>query len=596
MIINNLRFGISNLYYSRDGRFILTDREFGDTYTTIIVCDRLEVLKVSTNIDTNASIITLGHTSNDGVKEFQTKLENINSKEIVSVLLRNSVIIDDTYAKDITTFLLEQVRCIHPTRIERYHSFLGFHHEEYGKRAFYAGRSYNSSIESTYYFDKNGEFSAMGNREVYLKMIEEEVLPYDNLKLALVLGFLPPLVPLLYFRTACPNILINISGFSSKGKSSTLSLIASLWGSGDTKNDGLVKTFFATLNGLTAALKGVRGFPVIIDDYETNEIDSRSFSNLMYQFCLGTSKTRLDGDSNAKEVHEHKTSIYLSGEESIFKRVKKKGGLEARIIEFNEFEWTVSQANAERIVTTSLTHHGFLGPEFVQYLNKYSNEALYKKYDYALSKVKEKLPIHGGKEARISSKIAYIYLTSLLVNEAFGFNIDSDLILDKLVKNEINVRKSNNITEQLLDDIRLFVLHNSANFVYENPTSNYVPSKAFGKIYAPKDGKKAIYIEKSLVDDLLESKGYRNRENLLRQLITTGFLDAEQDRLTRRISISGLRIPAYKFLFPGTENFSEEEDEEYSLVNPIINIETPVIDKNYSDDFYIEEIFKDDEN
>ena len=79
------------------------------------------------------------------------------------------------------------------------------------------------------YADRNFKFIS-GSKEDYDSFLRSHILPYESMRFALVLGLSSIAASYLKDFADVGTILINLSGASSTGKTTTAQFIASLWG------------------------------------------------------------------------------------------------------------------------------------------------------------------------------------------------------------------------------------------------------------------------------------------------------------------------------------------------------------------------------
>ena len=87
------------------------------------------------------------------------------------------------------------------------------------------------------------------------------------------------IISLLKGIIGCPEVFIEFSGKSSKGKSSMLMLAASSWGNPDMSENSIVKSANATMLALETRLSNHNGVSVFID--ETTTIPAESVNNFI---------------------------------------------------------------------------------------------------------------------------------------------------------------------------------------------------------------------------------------------------------------------------------------------------------------------------
>jgi len=179
---------------------------------------------------------------------------------------------------------------------------------------------------------------------------------------------------------------VDMAGKSSSGKSTSLTLIASVWGKGEISNSSTIKTFNNTKNALMGELSGMQGMPVMFDDHESEQTDKelskKQFTSLIYSISQGGDKGRCDSDGNVKHLaKDFSTIVVTTGEVCILDKAGTNLGLQPRVLRFEDVPWTSSKENAEKISSCAKKNYGFLGPEFIMALNNYSDEDLERMYD-----------------------------------------------------------------------------------------------------------------------------------------------------------------------------------------------------------------------
>ena len=557
---------------------------------TVNVCRVIELTEMIRNVDNNSTTLKLRFFNGINYTEFEMPYEKCTNRELISVLMRNSLVVEDMYAPELCAYVNELVRNFPAKKIKYLHSALGYQHTDtFGSMAYFADKSYNSTINSTLVNNSNGLFGPKGKIKVYDAMIQKEVLPNPNLQLAFVLGFVAPLVPLLSPKTSVDVIISNFSGLSSTGKTTSLSLMASVWGSGAITNQGIIKTFFATNNSLLSNLTKNMGFPVIFDDYETGNESAYGLTSLLYQIAQGESKSRCDVDGGLKPTYSWKTFVALSGESSIFDRTIRKQGLHGRVLEFNDFAWTSSKANSENITSVARTNYGFYGPIFVEKLATLSIETIESKYDDAYKVITSRISSSNGIEYRMASKMAYIYLAAQLVKELLGFNINLEAILDLLINNERESRIVRDVYSEALDCIKELITRNLSAIQCYGQTSKDFRGKLIGKKEINRHtGFTEISLLTTVVDEELQKKGFNDRLKILKHLAEDGYLERDKDRLFKKVMIGFLQQKCYKFVF---KDFTLPEQTRQILFT---GEEPPVCETHYDDEEAVDGIFSED--
>ena len=146
-----------------------------------------------------------------------------------------------------------------------------------------------------------------------------------------------------------------------------------------------------------------------------DELGSSTITNLerlMYNFCLGRSKLRLNGDASLQEVKEFSSVIFTTSEIS-FVSEKSMDGIKTRVFQIED-TLTKNAQNSDNIKNVVMQNYGVAGNEYLQMLvNKGQEiiEADYQKYKDMLIKnskeLDEKLQVKGSNILTDSTLAAY---------------------------------------------------------------------------------------------------------------------------------------------------------------------------------------------
>ena len=354
--------------------------------TSVIICGELSVVGVESNINTNTSTYTFRYNQTSRIYDFKGTSENIEARTFEKFLLSNGIAISAYYLQAVREYLINEIHIIEFANKTTYvHEGLGWN-KGFGERAFFCKTAINASIQSNLTGPMEHEYGSSGSREDYMKVLQSEVIGNRNLEFALTLGFAGPVISLLADYTSLPVVMIDMAGKSSSGKSTSLTLIASVWGKGEISNSSTIKTFNNTKNALMGELSGMQGMPVMFDDHESEqndkELSKKQFTSLIYSISQGGDKGRCDTNGNVKHLaKDFSTIVVTTGEVCILDKAGTNLGLQPRVLRFEDVPWTSSKENAEKISSCAKKNYGFLGPEFIMALNNYSDEALEKMYD-----------------------------------------------------------------------------------------------------------------------------------------------------------------------------------------------------------------------
>ena len=550
----------SGIYLDKQNHKIIYVLESGVTYD---MCDEIGVLNVYKNLNTQEVIVELYHHTLCTYTTFELTFVDLNKTRFANCLAIKGVLFDQGFTAHLIKYVKEQVdEVFKQHNVKYFHEKLGWTKNGDHTSGFLASKSINAVYSSVMFRNDDKIIGPKGDRAVYDNMIQNEVIPNKSLHLPLVLGFTAPLVPVIYDKSACPVLLTNFAGKSSQGKSTSLALIASVWGSGTASNTRLaiMRTFAATQNGLEAAILSNNGFPVIFDDYETAS-KSIDFSQLIYTLAQGESKARCGRNFSLHDTYGWRTFVGLSGESSIFDRTSSNLGLRGRIVEFKNHQWTLSKKNSINITGVVAKNYGFYGEEFVDKLSRVTLDKLYEIYDESENVINEKIPPMDNIGERIQNRMAIIRMTAVLVKKLMNLDIDVDYITDTLVENEKKRQSEPDIYQQAIEKVAEFINVNYASFVnYDKLTKlRVVPNKQiYGRIYKGNQGE-IVAIIPEMFNKIMSR--FNDREAIYEKWRDEGLLLVDENRrFTKNCRILDDANPTRCFCFSYdqiTEHYKE---------------------------------------
>ena len=535
--------------------------------------DYLEVINVIKNLDTQRIRVTLRHKSNCADREVTVELGSLKKTIIFTTLTSKGIVIYEYCSKAVSEYLIEQVdEFVKQRKVMYQHEQLGWSKTLIKSNGFFASHSIGAPYSSIIRGNDDEKLGPHGDQAIYDAMIQAEIIPNKSLHLPFVLAFTAPIVPLMYGKSACPVLMTNFAGKSSQGKTTSLALMASVWGRGIVDNDRLsvIKTFASTQNGFEAAVNSNNGVPVLFDDYEAAS-QGLSFGSLIYTLAQGESKIRCDKFGHPKATYQWRTTISLTGESSIFDRAGHNLGLRPRIVEFKNKAWTVSKANSINITSVVGEHYGFYGEQFAAGLIPMTQEELDQYYDDSSKVIESLLPSSDNISDRIQTRLVLIRMTAELVRKILDLDIDVDYITEFIVENEKARQSSIDVYEEAKEKLVEYITSNLYRFVRTDkqfeettlPNANIV-----GRIYNGRQGYVVL-----LMDDPFKSilSHFNDREAILEHWRDEGFLITRKDRLgfQRKGQICS-QAPSgyyYTFLFKDAGNLKDylENTDEISL-------------------------------
>jgi len=289
-----------------------------------------------------------------------------------------------------------------------------------------------TEVSSTY----SGSFDIQpkGTFEAWQAIVKEHILTRPALEFALVLGFNATLNAYFAQDTNMDTLVVHIYGDSSTGKTTSTRIATSAFGRPTTTDNGLILTWNSTANALINKLNGVHGVLLGIDEASMNGM--KDFSKMIYQLAGGVEKSRLTAEIEQRKQGTWSGGLLSNAEHSLQLKSNQNSGLEVRLLEIGNEQWTESAAHADAIKEGLEQNYGHAGPEFASYLLKQDRTKLLELLKEQEQEVQKAMIIKDQLTGRLARKFAVILLTAKLMNETLSFQLDVDAIRDFIVQHE----------------------------------------------------------------------------------------------------------------------------------------------------------------
>ncbi len=381
------------------------------------------------------------------------------------------------------------------------------------------------------------------------------------------LSLLPPLMQIL----SADNLVFEWSGRSSVGKSTALSLAASVWGQPRLNLDpSIVSSWRVTDVYVERLLATIGDLPIFLDDTRT-AITSRKNGidpvQVVYDVVAGTTKGRgtIDG---TEQKRAWRTVLLSTGEDPITGN-STKGGVFARSWAINAWPFGEvspnSAARVLRIETVIGSNYGHLGPIFVQKLMRQRKvwpkwKAIYQdlRDNYGTKGVAGDM---GGITGRLGKNLAAIELCANICRSVLP-----EIFADVEFKNTIaelwrwaQVEGAGIDTyQEAALSLRNHVASNQSKFYFRGREEPKDKSGWWGVWPLPSPGNMApsVFIKPDIVFGRLKADGHSNPMAVLSEWEKMGIVKPSTDRAgkkaypRKRIKIGNSTISAIELVLP----------------------------------------------
>lgn len=470
----------------------------------------------------------------------------------------------------------------------------------------------NEQLSKEYIYNGSLCLNHKGTLDEWCNMIQNEVCGNIPMTYLLMASFSSPLLSMLNYTHNFGSVLFCLCNSSSKGKSTTAMLCASIYSS-PVLNKGVAISFNGTENALQEFLSQINGLSVVFDELGASTISN--LERVLYSFCLGRSKLRLNGDASLQDVKEFSSVIFTTSEISFISE-KSMDGIKTRVFQIDD-TLTKNAQNSDNIKNIVMQNYGVAGNEYLQMLvNKGQEiiEADYQKYKDMLIKnskeLDEKLQVKGSNiltdstlaayeqkkrlTDRILSKLAIVVQAAEYAKELFNFNIEISDMIDYSLNLTNAIESAQTPEDELLTIVHEDFVKNIRKYKMNYPFA----LKIFGKRKAEaidynsinigyvglirlsaSDNYYEICVAKNYFEQLMKNNQISDFRKRLKNLRASGILVAEKDRLVARekiIEIIDLKVYIFRFLF---------DDKMMSLHNAYEEMYFDKIENSYNKDF-----------
>lgn len=355
--------------------------------------------------------------------------------------------------------------------------------------------------------------SICGNLEGWQKNVVERAAGEDMLLFALSLSFAPPLLK----PAQMDSFGFNLSGGTTKGKTTAVQTSASPWGNGADPAAAPESSFIKRWNQTANALEGLAGEHMdgLLGLDELGTCPVRDFEYVIYTLFGGLGKGAMDANRQLKKRRSWRTIILSTGEITVQEKLeqsgkKTKGGT---LVRFPDLPFQLS----DKITATEIDalksacgrYYGLAGKKYLEYLvNEYSDFSAFskdirKKLDIATNVLKEstaqKLAVE---QVRCAKRFALVLVAGGLAKAAGILQCESQRIQDAVCatfKAYLKASPGINDGERGILAVRDFILrHQSGRFIRINAnntpdTSGHINNLA-GYIVTSTQGIDGLYL------------------------------------------------------------------------------------------------------
>lgn len=209
-------------------------------------------------------------------------------------------------------------------------------------------------------------FHCKGSLETWFSSLATTFLFFPSVRLGVYAGFCAPLLDIL----GCPSFIVDYGYRSSMGKSTTLKIIASIWGNPDESDpNSVIRTWNSTYAFIGRILGHLNSLPLILDETKLAK-SAQDVADVIYLVANGRERGRATS-SGVEHSGAWKTVLFSSGEKPIVS-FTPDGGTRGRTLGIQEAPFGDKSVEAERLIPDIIEmiaeNYGHAGRAFVLWL------------------------------------------------------------------------------------------------------------------------------------------------------------------------------------------------------------------------------------
>lgn len=503
-----------------------------------------------------------------------------NGKQLIDDLNRKGYLVGKNTSDIVTDYVREQLDDLQPINVYRN---LGWRLKD-GKLQFRGHTLLTADNATAGNYVGDYDIAPRGTKEELIADMQKCILGNPYLELSMILGLSSCVVGYLGCFSTVETLVANIYGRSTTGKTTCSNLAVSMCcnpSPGEGKQS-LSNTWYGTENGLFATMAQNCGFTILFDEIGMKDKDL-DVVNFIYGICSGKPKARARKSGSLAMRRSWNTTFISTGEHSIFTDSKPPDGMNVRVLNFGNMQWTKSPEQCREIERFTQKHCGLPVMLLADYMLTLDSQDVRNRCQKLIDNLITEMDTKKDYKDRIAKIIARLLLTGELFSECcqVQFNIES---LKKILLDVVKKSTPESESIRAYDDILQMVELNRDKFQFylgkkEHISTEYdelLPSKkkqCYGAIIKMTENfripqsfdytqERKIYILSTVFDSWMNELGYQNKENILREWRTSGLIETKDKTHIRckvRLYDGGPMVPCVCIIIKVCRELEERE-------------------------------------
>ena len=519
------------------------------------LCESIVILEKRISIESGEELLVIKVNSKGNGIPFEVSREQFTKKTIFDKLTLHGLSIiecNESYAK-LRKHIDEAER---QTPVTYFHESVGFR-VLHGKLCFLGYRPIGD-IPRQLLASRNYKMEEMlkpqGDFDAWKDFVRKHIVPNTERSLALILGATAPVSYTLKNEAEFVDVPVwTVVNSSSKGKTSLLYLIASLFGN----PKQFIDTFNSTSNALYAMLEERSGYAFLCD--EATHTPNIDWDAMLYTLPTGKERRRCDGKGKLKPLVQFGGAIIMTSEVSLLDKTQGFKGQVCRIMEFELDPFENKPSLAEQTRRFCFKNYGWATEPLISLLlDPYEHEKLVKKYRKFFRELEKQATFEiTDVERRLLQRCALILVSGWLLCKAIQCNFNLLALEQYLlahITSKVKARDDRDEADIIIDKISGFVCTNQDKF----PTVEALSSKATRRHYGAFWGatgfhgtNACLWIEENVLGFRIIPHEMKRKNTTMQVLASKGYIvKFYGNRYTIKRDFGRVEAQYYCFLLP----------------------------------------------
>lgn len=507
----NENYLIQEKYGIKNGKYGIFERK-KDSTTFIPKGSAIYVDKIINRIDTGEKFLMLHFYDSQGCKVKTTfPRKDLTETGIMALLGFGAQILKQDARALITSIMNQEPNA--PYRLE--HKKLGFSIYD-GKTVFLA----RNAIGADSKYDGKLKIGKTGKYKKWNEMIKEEVIGNIPLEFILAVAGSGIFTDYLRDKVQVENVIVNLVGESSTGKSTAGLLLVSCGAKPTFQGNSLALNFSDTQNAILASIPS--SYPVLIDEGSLCRYNPTSF---LYNISSGKEKERLTKNLDKADASYFSTAIVTTSEKSLLSMADENSGLLVRVLEIENVVWPKSTESSDKIknIISRYYHFHKLLVENSKQQGHYNNLT-----------------------ERACKQYALILLSASFIEDVIGIRLHIDELIN-FIETHSPIKEENrvDIGQRALSYLMQYISEHYSQFCIEGDSADFVPKDCAGPITKVCPStlidetpySKRLYITNIKLTAILYAGQFPDIKVILKRWKKEGILKSEKDRYISDIQI-----------------------------------------------------------